>query len=55
VAPEDHDVEQDVEPHAQAPLNLPPPPLVPVGPARDWDEDEANERGDDSAGSEAAD
>jgi hypothetical protein len=52
---DEHDVEQDVEPHAQAPLDLPPPPLVPVGPARDPDEDETSvEGGEDSSGGETA-
>jgi hypothetical protein len=39
---EEHDVEQDEQSIAQAPVNLPPPPLVPVGPAHD-DEDEQRE------------
>ncbi len=52
---EEHDTQSPEESTAQAPTELPPPPLVPVGPAiveDDGDPNTADERGDDTTGSE---
>ena len=45
---EEHDVERDEPSRAEQPVNLPPPPFVPVGPAHDVkdEEPEAEERED---------
>lgn len=47
---EEHDTQSPEESGAQAPIELPPPPLVPVGPAEVEDDDPktAEERGDDT-------
>ena len=47
---EEHDIQSPEESTAQAPTELPPPPLVPVGPAIVEDDDDpksAEELGDD--------